>query len=146
MIDIIRVRNEKALELDDIATFMDAVFESARDPRAQRRMKEFLPDDRHAIYLARLDNEWKGFAWVAQPEDDEDDIATVLHFYCKGGKFVRDSLVENVVKFAREGGATRLLAWDLNKKPRAFARLFKAAGPVREIIRAYEFDLKEARV
>lgn len=40
---------------------------------------------------------------------------------------------------------TTLLAWDMNRKARAFQRIFKSAGPSKEVIRAYEFDLSQAK-
>lgn len=150
MIDIIRVRNPAAFLIPEIQQLVEdalATIPSRQAKVARNILPETVSEDETGLYLARIDGEWKGLAWVRNSDREDDKSALVLHFYCrKAGRGVREALVEAVVNHAREGGMETLTAWDLNRRPRAFQRIFRSAGPSKEVIRAYEFDLKGARV
>lgn len=145
MVDIIRVRNPAAFLIPEIELLIDDAFANVTCDAARNALPESIREDHVALYLARIDDEWKGLAWVRLSTRDDDKSATVLHFYCrKAGRGVREALVKAVVDFAKAGGMETLMAWDINKKPRAFQKLFRSAGPSKEVVRAYEFDLKGA--
>lgn len=145
-IEVLRLRNPAALEIPELVELFDAAFANVTNRTAKKIMKESVADEDTGIFLARIGTEWKGMAWVRNSTRADDKSALVLHFFCrKAGRGVREALVKAVVDFAKEGGMTTLTAWDMNRKARAFQRIFKSAGPSKEIIRAYEFDLSQAK-
>ena len=145
MVEILRVRNPAALLVPEIEKLVDDAFLNVGCKAAKNFLPESIPEDRVGLFLARVEGEWKGLAWVRNSEREDDKSAVVLHFFCRrAGRGVREALVKSVVDFAKAGGMETLMAWDINRKPRAFQRIFKSAGPSKEVVRAYEFDLKGA--
>lgn len=146
MVDIIRLRNPNAFQLPELEEFVQTALRNIRYGTPKAKMMESLTEEHIGVLLARQDGEWCGLAWVDNGAWERDGVAAVLHFYSTGGKVVRETLIAAVVEFARSAGADKLLAWDMNQKPGAFGRIFRSAGPVKEVMRAYEFDLSKARV
>lgn len=145
MIETMRVRNPAALVIPEIEQLVNDAFANVGYKAAKNHLPESIPEDHVGFFLARADGEWKGLAWVRNSQRDDDKSALVLHFFCRrAGRGVREALVKAVVDFAKEGGMDTLVAWDINRKARAFQRIFKSAGPSKEVVRAYEFDLKGA--
>lgn len=150
MTEIIRLRNANALHLPEIANLVREAFTSRRNvvpfERMTQKFYQSIEDDNHAIFLARRGQQftWDGLAWLDLAAWKDDGIAVVLHFYATGGRDVREALVEALVTTAKAHGADRLFTWDANHKPAAFPRLFRSAGPAKEVMRAYEFDLSQA--
>lgn len=146
MIDVIRLRNPNAFLLPEVEELIQTAMKNVPYKTPREKLVESVMEDHLALLMAREGDDWKGMAWVDSGAWKSDGVATVLHFYSTGGKHVREALIKAVVEFAREAGAEKLLAWDMNRKAGAFARIFRSAGPVKEVMRAYEFDLSRARV
>lgn len=146
MVDIIDLKNPNAVLLPDVSEFLDKAFKSVSYSTPKDKMSRAIGVDGTAIFLAREEGKWSGMAWVEGESWRDDNTALVLHFYSCGTRSTKEALIKAVVDFARESGAEKLLAWDMNRKPGAFARTFRSAGTVKETMRAYEFDLNNARV
>lgn len=146
-IELLYIKNPNAIDLDEIKPFIERAFTGVKlTPNPISRLAEAIPLPHTTLILMREDGEYKGLAWLAHPQREDDVSTTVLHFYCERvGQIARERLIKAVVQSAKENGASKLFAWDLHRKPRAFAKIFKSAGPVEEVIRAYEFNLDEAR-
>jgi len=145
LIEILRMRNPAALSIPEIEKLVDDAFGNVTNRAARNHLPESIQDANVGVFLARLGSEWKGLAWVRNSTREDDPSAVVLHFFCrKAGRGVREALVGAVVDFAKGGGMETLMAWDMNRKARAFQRIFKSAGPSKEVVRAYEFDLSQA--
>lgn len=145
MTDIIPIKNPLAAQLPDLKALFADAFETVRVEAALPRFLESIGQPDHEILALRHNGEWKGLAWLQHPAGEDGGTTTVLHFYSKGGVKCREALIKGVVEAAKTFGSTKLVAWDMHKKPKGFARIFRSAGPVKEVIRAYEFDLSEAR-
>lgn len=144
-ITILRMRNPAALAIPEIEQLIEDAFANVACRAAKNALPESLEEERTALFLARIGPTWKGLAWVRNSGREDDKSALVLHFFCRrAGRGVREALVKAVVDFAKEGGMDTLMAWDINRKARAFQRIFKSAGPSKEVVRAYEFDLRGA--
>jgi hypothetical protein len=145
MIETIHLRNPAALNLPDIEAFVNQAFSGVANPIILPRFLESVGVQNNDILLVRSNGKWKGLVWMEHHFDPDYPQTVVLHFYCRGGSLVREALVEGVVTGAKVVGSRTLFAWDMNRKGQAFQRLFRSAGPSKEVIRAYEFDLSEAR-
>lgn len=67
-----------------------------------------------------------------------------LHFYNEGADAQsRKLLIQVAVQFAKAHGCDKIRGSDTNGKPKAFARLFKEAGPVTPRGQIFEFDISE---
>lgn len=105
MINVVRARNPVALQLPEIEQLVDDAFANVTQRCAKNAFRESLGDDDTGIFLARIDDEWKGLAWVRNSTRDDDKSAVVLHFFCrKAGRGVREALIQAVVDFAKAGG------------------------------------------
>lgn len=145
MIETIRVRNPLAFEIPEIQQLIDDAFANVTNKAVKRLAPDSVTEDNVGFFLAKIDGVWKGMAWVQNSTIDDDRTALVVHLFCRrAGRGVREALVKAVVDFAKEGGMETLMAWDINRKARAFQRIFKSAGPSKEVVRAYEFDLRGA--
>lgn len=142
-IELLHIKNPNAIDLDEIKPLIEQAFKNVTlTPNPIGRLAETIPLPHITLILMRVDGEYKGLAWLAHPQREDDVSTTVLHFYCKSFNSVaRERLIREVVRSAREHGASKLFAWDLHKKPRAFVKIFRSAGEAKEVVRAYEFDL-----
>jgi len=137
-----------AFEIPEIQKLMDDAFANVTNKVVKSYAPASVEEDNVGFFLAKdtTTGEWKGMAWVRNSHFDGDKSALVIHFFCKrAGRGVREALVADVVRFAKEGGMETLMAWDINRKARAFQKIFKSAGPSKEVMRAYEFDLRGAK-
>ncbi len=149
MIETIRVRNPMAFEIPEIQELMTDAFANVTNKAVKSYAPESIEDPNVGLFLAKDTDtaEWKGMAWVRNSDRDDDRSALVIHFFSRrAGRGVREALVREVVNFAKAGDMETLMAWDINRKARAFQKIFKSAGPSKEVIRAYEFDLSQAEV
>lgn len=70
--------------------------------------------------------------------------AVVLHFYNEGADAEsRKLLIQAAVEFAKAHGHKKIRGIDVNGRSDAFVRLFEAAGPAKELGRAYEFHFAD---
>lgn len=143
MTEVLRIRNPNAFDLEPIQKLMEAAYAGHSFVEPELAVEELRPTVHRedvAFLVGREKGALKAMA-VAQWPGPKASQCVVKHFHNKGSKALREQLIHAVVDFAKAGGYEKLVAFDANSKPRSFQRLFRPAGPSREIGRAYEFDL-----
>lgn len=91
------------------------------------------------------DDDWNlhGMALVENNPSALSPGCTVLHFVNDGNHESRKLLIQAIIEFARSGGYTKIRGFDVNHKPAAFARLFKACGRPSSLGEIFEFEREE---
>lgn len=143
MTEVLRIRNPNAFDLEPIQRLMEAAYAGHNSVEPELAVEDLRPNVHRedvAFLVGREKGALKAMA-VAQWPGTKAPACVVKHFHNRGSKALREQLIAAVVDFAKAGGYEKLVAFDANKRPRAFQRLFQLAGPSREIGRAYEFDL-----
>lgn len=141
---LFRVTSPRAFMLADLQSFVIKALASAPTmPDAHAallELVEYIDQPAIGLFLVRQDDKFVGLALVENNFSALSPGCHVLHFYNVGGAASRKLLIQAVIAFSQAGGLNKIRGFDINNRPAAFARLFRAAGPARELARIYEFE------
>lgn len=146
--ELIRIRNSRAIDgtFPAIRAFLLRAFSiHTLCPDVDAALDELcdtIHEDGVGLFMVRDRGEWKAMALCQWGSSKFNPVCTVAHFYNEGTKATRDVTIQACIDYACEGGFSSLLGVDVNHQPRAFARLFRAAGPVTYVGAIYQFDLE----
>jgi hypothetical protein len=141
---LLRISNPRAFLVPDIQSFiLKSLATSPIMPDAEAALLElvsYVELKLMGLFLVREDGKYTGMVLVENNPSALSPGCTVLHFYNEGGAAARKALIQAAIDFAKSGGFTKIRGIDINQRPGAFARLFRAAGPVKAIGGFYEFQ------
>jgi hypothetical protein len=130
--------------LADLSAFVArALATSSIIPDAHAAIMElvdYIDQPAIGLLLTRKADKFTGLALCENNTSALSPGCHVLHFYSAGDAESRKLLIQGVMAFAQAGGMKKIRGFDINNQPEAFARLFRAAGPARELARIYEFE------
>lgn len=98
------------------------------------------------VYIVREGLAYVGLLLIEHSGSAFTPGCTVLHIHNEGSPEARKRLVDAAVAFARERGVSKIWGVDINRRPKGFARLFKAAGPAVNRGSLFEFDTSEGEL
>ena len=148
--ELLHITNPRAFLLHDFQSFMlKALSTSPLMPDAEAAILELATylntgGDLIGLFAVRERGLYTGMALAENNASALSPGCTVLHFYNAGSPEARKRLVQAVLAFAAAGGMSKIRGFDVNSKPRAFARLFQSdsglvASPLGQI---YEFEAR----
>jgi hypothetical protein len=128
---LFRVTSPRAFMLADLQQFVIKALTTAPTmPDAHAallELVEYIDQPAIGLFLVRRDDKFVGLALV------ENNFSAL-------SPDSRKLLIQTVMAFSQAGGLNKIRGFDINNRPAAFARLFRAAGPARELARIYEFE------
>lgn len=141
---LFRVTSPRAFMLADLHQFVLKALSTSpiiADPQAAvLELVEYIDQPAIGLFLVRDGVKFTGLALCENNFSALSPGTHVLHFYNEKDTASRKLLIQAVIAFSRAGGLNKIRGFDINNQPEAFARLFRAAGPARELARIYEFE------
>jgi hypothetical protein len=141
---LLRISNPRAFLIPEIQGFiLKSLATSPIMPDAEAALLElvnYIQLQIMGLFLVREGGKYTGLVIAENNPSALSPGCTVLHFYNEGSANTRKALIQAVIDFAEAGGFTKIRGIDINQRPEAFARLFRAAGPVKAIGGFYEFQ------
>lgn len=145
-IEVIRVRNPAAFEVDQIAEILQRALDTNKliedHEAALDELKHMVRDPRVALLVAADGLEYKGVALATSNNSALSPCCRVLHIYNRGGPKTLVALTRAVKDFAVESGHDRVIGTNVNGKPAAYERLFgRRAEGVKTLGQTYIFEI-----
>lgn len=144
---LIRVQNPRAFLVPEFNTFIAKALGTSPfigDPQqAIFELVNHIEKPQLALYIVIEGIELTAMALAECSGSTFSPGCLVRHFYNEGSNEARKLLIDSIVEFTQNSGASRIFGVDINQKPRAFGKLFSAAGPATAKGTFFEFDLSE---
>lgn len=142
---LIHITSPRVFMIADLHNFIvKALATSPMIPDAQAavlELIEYIDKSVIGLFVVAQDQKFVGLMLAENSHSALSPGCSVLHFYNEGGADSRKLLIQSAMAYARSGGFDKIRGFDINQKPAAFARLFKAAGPSKVIGPLIEFDM-----
>lgn len=147
-IEILRIRNNAALLIEDFRDFILKFFESDKlveDPgAAMLELARLIHLDGLGLFVTRDGRQWTGAILCQHNQSAFSPGCTVIHLYCKDAEpETRRELIQALYTFAQEGGYSSIIAIDTDNKAEAFSQLFSAVGKPTVLGNMFHFDMDE---